>query len=460
MTSILTTTLNQLADALGGRLSRPRDPGWDTACEAFNLSLDQQPTAVALPASASEIAAVIDTARVLGLRVAPQATGHNANPLGPLGGTILLKTSLLRGVRIDAGAQRARVAAGTVWGEVNTAAGEAGLIGLAGSADEVGVVGYTLGGGLSWLARKHGLAANSVLAMEVVTADGQHRRVDAECEPDLFWALRGGGGSFGVVTALEFRLFPIREVHAGVLFWPIEAAGEVLHAWREWTPTVPTEVTSIGRLLRFPPLPELPAHLQGRSFAAIEAACLSHDEQAAADLLAPLRALRPEMDTFCPTSAAELGALHMDPARPVPYFGDGMLLGPLPASGIDAFLTAVGPGSGSQLFSAELRQLGGALAPGAAVGGAVSALDGAFALFGVGIPTDAGAAAAIRNSVDMLHTAMAPWTTGRSYLNFAERRESGSALFGASTYRRLREIKSAYDPTDLIRANHHVAPLP
>ena len=141
----------------------------------------------------------------------------------------------MRGVEIDAEARRARVAAGALWLEVTEPASEHGLAPLAGSSPDVGVVGYALGGGVSWLARKHGLAANSVLAIEIVTADGRLRRVDADHDPDLFWALRGGGGSFGVVTAMEIALYPVPELYAGAMWWPWERAAEVMHAWREWT---------------------------------------------------------------------------------------------------------------------------------------------------------------------------------------------------------------------------------
>ena len=450
------TALDRLADTLDGRLARPGDTDWDNGRQAWNLAVDQRPAVVANAASVRDVVAVVDAARALGLRVAPQPTGHNAGPLDSLAGTILLKTSQLNGVQIDVGARRARVEAGALWRDVTGPASEAGLAGLAGAALGVSVVGYTLGGGLGWLSRKYGLAANSVLAIELVTADGQRCRVDAEHEPDLFWALRGGGGSFGVVTALEFRLFPIREVYAGALFWPIDAAADVLHAWRQWTSTVPEEITSVGRLLRFPPLPGLPEHLRGRSFAVVEAACLSCTERAAAELLAPLRVLRPAADTFRPMPVAELGALHMDPEEPMPGFGDEMLVGALPAAGIDAFVAAAGPGSDSLLLSAELRQLGGMLAPGPTEYGAVSTLDAAFALYGVGITPDARAAAAVRSSVDTLHAAMAPWSAGRSYQNFAERPKTGPALFGGATYQRLCKIKTVYDPSDLIQANHPV----
>jgi hypothetical protein len=301
------------------------------------------------------------------------------------------------------------------------------------------------------------LAANSVLAIEQVTADGQHRRVDDEHDADLFWALRGGGGSFGVVTAIEFRLYPIVQVHAGALFWPIDSAPEVLHAYRDWVTTVPSSVTSVGRMLRFPPLPELPDHLRGRSFVVIEAAC----QLAAAEadrLLAALRRLGPQLDTFAPTPVAELGLLHMDPDGPVPAFGDGMLLADLHEDAVEALLHAAGPASGSPLLSVELRHLGGSLSPGRCSGGAVSGIDAEFAVFGVGITPDAEADRAVRASVDLLHRALAPWSAGGSYLNFAERPKAGAALFGEAVYRRLQAVKANHDPADVIRANHPVTP--
>ena len=316
--------LDRLATDLDGSLVRPGDAAWDTARLAWHLAVDQRPTAVVLAESVRDVQATVVAAREAGLRVAAQSTGHNAPPLGDLAGTILLKTAALRGVQIDPEARIARAEAGAQWMDVTPLAAKHGLAGLAGSARDVGVAGYTLGGGLSWLGRKHGLAANSVVALEVVTADGRLRRIDAEHDAELFWALRGGGGSFAIVTALEFRLYPISEVYAGVLFFPIERAEEVLQAWREWVDTVPEAVTSIGRLLKFPPLPELPPHLSGQAYVVVEATCIL-DASQAEQLLAPLRALGPAIDTFRVTPVEELSALHMDPDGPVPGHGDGLI---------------------------------------------------------------------------------------------------------------------------------------
>jgi FAD/FMN-containing dehydrogenase len=452
--------LDALACRLDGDVVRPGDPAWDAARRAWQLAVDQRPEAVVRAASVDDVVAVVDTAHALGVRVAAQGTGHGAGPLGPLEGTILLKTSALRGVTVDAQRRIARVEAGALWTDVVPRAAEHGLTALAGSAPDVGVVGYTLGGGLSWHARSLGLASNSVVAVELVTADGTLRRVDAGHEPELFWALRGGGGSFGIVTAIEFRLYEVGEVYAGVLFWPLQKAGEVLHGWRQWVETVPDEVTSIGRLLRFPPLPDLPDMLRGRSFVVVEAVC----RMPAADadrLLAPLRGLGPELDTFRPTPTVELGALHMDPPAPVPAYGDGMLLTELSQAALDAVLAVAGPDADCPLLSVELRHLGGALRPGAfSTSGAVSGLDGAFAVFAVGVTPDERWGRAVRSAVDAVQMRLAPWSTGGCYLNLAERHKAGTALFGAETYDRLRAIKTVYDPHNVIRANHPVAPLP
>jgi FAD/FMN-containing dehydrogenase len=433
----------------------PHDPSWNRARLAWNLSADQQPAAVALPESADDVEAVVRWARQRRLRIAPQGTGHNATPLGSLAHTVLLKTERMRGVEIDAAAQRARVEAGVLWAEVTDAAAEHGLAALAGSSPDVGVVGYTLGGGVSWLGRRYGLAANSVTAIELVNADGELVRADADQNSDLFWALRGGGGSFGVVTALEFRLYPVAEVYAGVLFFPLERGTEVLRAWRRWVDTVPDEVTSVGRFLQFPPIPDIPEPLRGGSFAVVEAVSLL-GQDATDELLSPLRALGPDMDTFAPIPVQELKHLHMDPEHPVPGHGDGMLLSNFNDAAIDALVQAAGTGSGSPLVSVEVRHAGGALAHKAPGSGAVGALQGQFLMFAVGMTPTPELAAAVRHHVELVQNALAPWDSGRMYLNFAEKRERGERLFGDLTYRRLQAVKAAVDPDDVFRSNHPV----
>src|SRR6476661_6729776 len=320
---------------LAGELVVPGDPSWDEARLAWHLAVDQRPEAVAIPENLHDVIEIVLWAREEGFRVAPQGTGHNAPALGDLAGTVLLKTHRMRGVAVDPVSRTARAEAGAIWIDVVKAAAEHGLAALAGSSPDVGVVGYTLGGGLSWLARKHGIGANQVTAIEVVTASGDIVRTDRENEPDLFWALRGGGGSFGVVTALEFELYPVPELYAGMLTWPWERTADVLHAWREWASDLPNEMSTWARVLQVPPLPEIPEPVRGRQLVVVEAAYLGAEE-AGSELLRPLRDLGPELDTFAAVPPAALGHLHMDPEDPVPFAIDGQLLDDLPPAAIDA----------------------------------------------------------------------------------------------------------------------------
>ncbi len=223
----------------------------------------------------------------------------------------------MREVTIDARARTARAEAGVIWIEVVVeAAARHGLAALAGFSPEIGVVGYALGGGLSWLGRKHGLAANNVVAVELVTADGQLVRATRDEEPDLFWAVRGGGRALGVVTAIEFRLFPIEEVYAGILWFPFERASEVLHVWREHVAgDVPDELTTGGRLLQFPPLELIPEPVRGKSFVVVEAIHLG-DEAEGAKLLEPLRALGPVLDTVATIPARRSRTCTWTPRSP------------------------------------------------------------------------------------------------------------------------------------------------
>jgi FAD/FMN-containing dehydrogenase len=344
------------------------------------------------------------------------------------------------------------------WSEAAEAAAQHGLGLLAGSSPDVGVTGYTLGGGLSWLGRKHGLAVNSVHAIELVTADGRVVRADHDHEPELFWALRGGGGSFGVVTAVELRALPITDVYAGLLWWPIERGDEVLHGWGELTQReLPDELTTVGRYLKLPALPEVPEPLRGRSFVVVEVFHLGNRVEAD-ELLAPLRALEPENDTLDVIPVETLGHLHMDPDRPVPFVGDGTLLTELPEPAIDKLVRIAGAETGSPLLSVEIRHLGGELSRRPADGGARSAIDAPYALFALGMAATAESGRAIGAYVEQLIKALDEWAAPEMYLNFAESRRDPITLWGDDAYRRLRRIKARVDPDDLIRSNHPIPP--
>jgi hypothetical protein len=437
----------------GVELVQRGEERWDSARAAWNLAIDQLPAKVARPGNAEEVAAVVRYARENGLRVAVQAGGHGAGPLAGVGeDTLLLKTARMAGAEIDAENRRSRVAAGAKWQDVSALASPQGLAGLSGSSAEVGVVGYTLGGGHGWLARKHGLACNSVVGAEVVTADGQLLRADGENEPDLFWALRGGGGSFGVVTALEFELYPVPELYAGMLAWPWERTADVLHAWREWVSGLPTDMSTWARVLQVPPLPDIPEPVRGRQLVVVEAAYLGAEESGG-ELLQPLRDLAPELDTFAPVPPAALGYLHMDPEDPVPFATNGQLLDELPPAAIDTIVEVVGPDSGSPLLSLELRLLGGALTEAPPDAGALASLDQAFLTLGVGMVMDPGMASAINTHLDLVSSSLEPWESGVKYANFIDVPIDARISYPPETFDRLQEVKARYDRHDLFRAN-------
>jgi hypothetical protein len=445
--------------SMNGTFLTPDDDGFDSARQAWNLAVDQRPAAVAYADDAAGVAGAVRLAGERGLRVAVQGTGHAAAPMGDLAGTLLLKTMRMTGLEVDPGARRARVEAGVLWGDVAVAAAEHGLVALHGSSPDVGVVGYKLGGGLSWLSRRHGLACNRVVAAEVVTADGELRRASHDDEPDLFWALRGGGGAFGAVTALEFELLPLTEVYAGWLVWDADAAGEVVHAFREWASVAPREITTSLRFLHLPPFPDVPEPLRDRPVIAFDGVYLGSDADGT-ELLRPLRDVAAPlvMDTWATIPAAGLVRLHGDPEQPVPALGDGFQVRELTPEAADAFIEVGGPGSGSPLLMLELRQLGGALAEPPAGAGALRALTDEFTLYGVGIVMGPEAAQAIGPHLERVKEAMGPWRAG-VFLNFCEAQGGGAPrAFDEATYARLRDVKARYDEGDLFRSNHPLDP--
>jgi FAD/FMN-containing dehydrogenase len=449
--------LRQLRRCFKGAILAPGDAGWDAARQAYNLTVDQSPALIALPLDEQDAITIVDFAREHRLQVAPQRTGHNASPMSSLDDVILVRTDAMRGIQIDAQRRVARVQAGSKWDELVPRASDLGLAALHGSTPGVSVTGYSLGGGVGWYGRKLGLSANSVRAIELVTADGRLRRVDCDSEPELFWALRGGGGNFGLVTAVEIDLYPVAEVYAGVLFFPWERAAEVLHTWHAWTKTVPDEVTSLGRILQFPDLDELPPFLRARSFVVVEAVVLGTEAEGAA-LLEPIRALGAEIDTFAMVPPAGIAELHMDPPNPCPYAGAHQVLGEIDANAIERVVELAGSGSGSPLVSYELRHIGGAFARPEPHQGSLGTLDGSYLTFGIGMVFGEESARAVHGHLGKLDAALAPYANGREYLNFAEDPTDPSRFYRPEAYRRLRAVRAEVDPGNLFRANHPIPP--
>jgi FAD/FMN-containing dehydrogenase len=331
---------------------------------------------------------------------------------------------------------------------------ELGLAALHGSSPDVGIVGYSLGGGLGWLARSHGLQCNSVTAIELVTADGDLIRCDAVHEPELFWALRGGGGNFGIVTAIEFSVYPLTQVYAGAMFFAYDRAAEVIGTWQAMLPGLPRELMSQASIMHLPDLPFVPEPLRGGSFAVIIAA-FTGSESEGRRRLAPIRALGPAIDTFAIAGPDALAQLSMDPPEPLPYASTHALLGDLTAEAIDALVAAAGPSCG--IAALQLRHLGGALTAAPAGAGARATLGGRLAMFAAGLVLDEATAAAVGGALRRIAAAGEPHRVG-AYASFVEEPADAAGLFDPATWERLRAVKALYDPADLIRANHHVPP--
>jgi FAD/FMN-containing dehydrogenase len=372
----------------GCTILEPGDLGWDAARRAFDLAVDQRPALIALPLDERDVAAAVRVARDRGLRVVAQAEGHGAANASPLGDAMLLRTTALAGVEIDARAHRARIKAGARWADVIDRASFLGLAPSAGFNRTAGAVGDVLSGAMGWLSRRHGLASRGVLAVDFVTADGERARVEGDAD------LPAGS----VVTELELALHGADDLYAGALFFSLDRAGEVVHAWNAWTATAPAEITSVARMMRFGAGDEVPGLVRGRAFAIVEAAHLGTQDEAE-ELLAPLRELRPELDTFSLVPPSALGHLHMDPEHPEARLADDGLVGELPAQAIDDLLAVAGPASQSPLTTVEVRHASDAL----------ETLRRGYFTHAAGTPTDAASAAAIEAQLALVAAALAPY---------------------------------------------------
>lgn len=455
--AVVPTTLlpgETLRGLCGGAVHLPGDRGYDMARSPWNLQASHHPAAVAYPAFPDEVAEVVRAAAGAGLRVAAQGTGHGAPALeGHLEDAVLIRTSGMGEVRVDPDQRTARAGAGVLWADLADVAGRCGLAGLHPSAPDVGVVGYTLGGGIGWYARRHGLQCNAVTAVELVLADGTFVRATAESDADLFWALRGGAVPLGVVCALEFELLPIQTVVAGFLAWDWTAVERVLGGWAAWCADAPDEATTAFRLLDVPDAEPLPAAVRGRRLAVVDGAVLG-DDAFATDVLAPLRALSPEIDTVARVPAASLVRLHLDPEGPTPAYASSTLICDLPDAAIAAIVDAAGPGSGTTLAVAEVRQLGGALSMPDPAGGALPSLDGRFLVLGVGLGSDAAHWPQQHADTARLLAAVQPWGTGRTYLPMTEQGADTRTAFPADVHARLAAIRRSADPHGLFVAPH------
>jgi FAD/FMN-containing dehydrogenase len=432
-----------------GRLLMPGDADWDTARRPWNLRVDQRPAAIVEPEGAEDMAATAAFAARHGLRVTVQCSGHRAG--ADLGGTIMVRTSVLRDITIDPARDVVKVGAG-VRGFDLAAALPHGLAASLGSGPTVGVAGYTMFGGTGALGRSAGFMAHKVAAADAVTADGTRLRCDADAHPDLLWALRGGGGGYALVTHLELRLDRIPELFGGQVVWPAAAAPEVFGAWRDWTAALPPEMTSSVGVISLPSLPQVPEPLRGARVATVTA-CYAGPADNGAAALGELTARTPApMVNACrPLTAADLANLWNVPAAPIPTRIRGELLSGLPDEAIGELLRLAGQDPRSPIMLAGVRHLGGKLAQDPLDGGAIGRCEAPYQLEMLGLAVTPEADQAIQHNQHAITTALAPWTTGMTLPGFAQPPlDTAERVYPTATRDRLRRVKDRYDPNGII----------
>lgn len=445
------TSAAELTRRVRGTVALPGSAGYDRLRAAFNLTVDQHPAVVVAADGADDVAEAVRFARAHGLRVAVQATGHGVGR--PADGALLIVTSRMNRVAVDPVARTARIEAGATWAPVLETAQAHGLAPLLGSSPTVGAVGYTLGGGMGWLARRHGLSSDLVRAFELVTPDGIEVRTSADQQPELFWALKGGGaGALGVVTAMEIELVPLTTVYGGNLLYPAEMAGEVLTRWRDWIRTVPDELTSAVTLMNYPPLDAVPEPLRGRSFVQLRGVWCG-DLREGQVLLDQWREWQaPVMDLFGPMPFTEIATVSNDPVDPIPAMVTTEWFDHLVDEAIDVVVRAAfPPDTPPVLVFAELRHAGGAMARRASEAANDRGRSGEVLLEMVGAVATPETAPALDSHLRATRLALAPYVTGATYLNFTEGREKQertATAFSRGHLERVAAVKAAVDADD------------
>ncbi|RPK83952.1 MULTISPECIES: FAD-binding protein [Streptomyces] len=450
----------RLSEEVRGAVLVPGDPGFDAGCAGFQTGYHHRPSVLVRATGPEDVVAAVTYAAAHGMPIAVQATGHGLSV--PLDGGMLISTGDLTGVTVDAPARTARIAAGTRVHAVVDAAARHGLAPLNGSSPDVSAVGYLLGGGLGLLARQFGYAADHVRAVGIVTADGRHRHVTADQDPDLFWAVRGAGANFGVVTSIETGLVPVSRLYGGELTFDTARTPDILDAYLRWTGTLPEELTSSVSTIGYPDVTAVPAPLRGRHVAHVRVA-YTGDARTGQELLAPLRAAGPRLrDTLGEMPYTECADIYRDPRHPHAYLGDNVLVRDLGAEAAAALARSTGPGAPVRRVL-DIRHLGGALGRPSAVPDAVGHRTARY-LVRVLTPLDGTstqeAQAAHREVLDVL----APERLGRFhnlvYGGCADGADPDPSadFWEPADHRRLAELKARHDPGNLFRCNRNILP--
>jgi hypothetical protein len=439
---------------VSGRLVTPADADFQDIRTPWMVNVDQQPAAVLEVAHVGDVVEAVRFAAAHGTSVSAQPTGHA--PRTTLDGTLLLRTRALQGIEVDRVRGTVSVGAGVKWGELCAVLDGTGLMALAGSNPDPSVVGLILGGGVSWFTRAHGFTANSVVSLDVVDPSGEFVHVTRASDPDLFWALRGGGGDFGIVVRLELALFDAPEMYGGQLLWPVEHAPAVLKAFRDLALVAPRELTMWAHVLHFPPIPDVPEPLRGRSFVNVAATYLG-SAQMAEILLWSLRDAAPvEMDLMQAITPSGLDAVAAEPTEPMPGVEHSMLLTGLDDEAIDALCAAVTDPRTCPLLFVQIRGLGGAFADDSAAGGAVRPVTEPFQVFALGVPAVPELAAAIPHAFSAVDAALGRLASGRRMPNFIGEGQDDATGYDGERLARLQAIKRERDPMGVIRSNKPV----
>jgi FAD/FMN-containing dehydrogenase len=448
-----------LRSQIAGDLYLPADAGYEGARRAWNLTVNQHPALIVVARSAADVAAAVRYAGGAGLKVAVQATGHGISRAAD--GALLIVTARLCGVRVDAATQTAWVEAGAEWGMVLAQTQPVGLAPLLGSSPNVGVTGYTLGGGMGWLARKYGLAADSVNRFQVVTADGELRWVSATEHQDLFWGLRGGGGSLAIVVGMEIKLYPVTTVYGGNLIYPASMAKEVIHFYRDWIKDAPDELTSSFALMNFPPLPEVPEFLRGQSVIMVRGCYVGAVADGEA-LLRPWLAWRePLVNLFGAMPFSQVGLISNDPQDPMPALTTGAWLRALTDEAIETLVEYAFADGSSPLIMTEVRHTGGAIGRVRSTESPIGHRDAAHVLCLVAATPTPALFQAAAAYAQQFKQALQPVLDG-VYMNFLEGEEARTRTKEAymlGNYIWLRQLKQKYDAGDRFCHSFDIQPL-
>jgi FAD/FMN-containing dehydrogenase len=441
-------------------LIEPTHAEYDRARRVWNGGIDRRPAAIARVANGDEIATLLRQARSTGQGVTVRGGGHSAPGHSVADGALLIDLSRMASVQVDAERAVARVGGGCLWSHVDTATAAHGLATTGGLVSHTGVGGLTLGGGIGWLMRKYGLAIDNLLSAQVVLADGTSVRASEAEHPDLFWALRGGGGNFGVVTEFEFRLHPVRTVIAGMLLYPASRANAILRFYREFTATAPDELTTVFAFLTAPPAPFIPAPLQGTPVVAI-VACWAGDLERGAAALRPLHTYGPPaVDLLGEMPYVELQSM-LDASAPhgLHYHMKSANFADLCDTAIDDIVAGAAR-MASPLSAVHVHHLGGAVSRVAPDATAYASRASAYILNIIPSWADPAETATHVDWARATFDRAVVHSNGSVYVNFLgdEGENRVKTAFGAEKYARLAKIKRKYDPNNVFRYNQNIRP--